>query len=263
LHEWTDDRLQRFSRQIVLPEVGGVGQERLATATVALVGMGGIGAPAAMFLAAAGVGCLRLVDHDVVDLSNLHRQILYRMKDIGQRKVDAAASALAEAYPDTRAERRAEPLDAGNVIALLSGADVVIDGTDAFPVRTLVAAACAEARIPLVSASVQGFDGQLIVLRPYLGPPHPSYRCIYPDDPSPGTLPSCSMSGVMGPVPGTLAGLAATEVLKLLLRLGDHGEPAPLLCYDALNAALYRIEVARTDKADETQEPAVAWAGRA
>jgi adenylyltransferase/sulfurtransferase len=249
--EWTEDALRRFSRQIVLPEVGGIGQARLAEARVALVGMGGIGAPAAMFLGAAGIGTLRLIDHDEVDLSNLHRQILYRLDDVGRYKVDAAADALHAAHPELRIERCREVLDRSNAERLLQSADIVVDGTDDFEVRALVAAGCARGRLPLVSASVQGFDGQLIVLRPYLGPPHPSYRCIYPDTPSPGALPSCALSGVMGPVPGTLAGLAATEVLKLLLGLTSPDEAAPLLCYDALGTALHRIAIARTTLADE------------
>jgi molybdopterin/thiamine biosynthesis adenylyltransferase len=253
--EWTEDALRRFSRQIVLPEVGGIGQARLARARIALVGMGGIGAPAAMFLGAAGIGTLRLIDHDEVDLSNLHRQVLYRLDDVGRPKVDAAADALLAARPDLHVERCREVLDQASTERLLQSADGVVDGTDDFDVRALVAEACARVHLPLVSASVQGFDGQLILLRPYLGPPHPSYRCIYPETPAPAALPSCALSGVIGPVPGTVAGLAATEVLKLLLGLTSPDEAAPLLCYDAHAMALHRITIARTPLADRAGLP--------
>ena len=251
LRDWTEHQLQRFSRQIVLQEVGGIGQDRLLSAKVALVGMGGIGAPASMFLAAAGVGLLRLIDHDVVDLSNLHRQVLYGEDDIGRNKTEAACEALTRANSQVRIDVRYQRIETSNAASLLDGMDVAIDGTDDFQARKVVAHACARARIPLVSASVQGFDGQLIVLRPYLGPPHPSYQCIYPQDPEPASLPTCALAGVLGPVPGTLAGLAATEVLKLLLQLDDPSRPAPLICYDALEVALHRIEVPRTAAADD------------
>jgi molybdopterin/thiamine biosynthesis adenylyltransferase len=250
MRDWTEEELTRFSRQIVLREVGGVGQARLLDAKVALVGVGGIGAPAAMFLAAAGVGTLRLIDHDRVDLSNLHRQVLFRRQDVGRGKVEAAAEALLAASPALRIEAHPYQVSAGNVGAALAGVDAVIDGTDRFEVRVEVADACAQAGIPLIAASVQGFDGQIVLLRPYLGPPHPSYRCIYPDDPQPGALPSCSLSGVLGPVPATVAGLAATETIKLLLGLPEAGPPAPLICYDALSVSLHRIEIPRTAAAD-------------
>jgi molybdopterin/thiamine biosynthesis adenylyltransferase len=251
LRDWTENELTRFSRQIVLREVGGNGQDRLLSSRVALVGMGGIGAPAAMFLAAAGIGKLRLIDHDSVDLSNLHRQVLYRERDVGRSKVEAAADGLLAANPALRIERHAYRITPSNVAAAVAGVDVVLDGTDTFDVRAMVAAACARAEIPLVSASVQGFDGQLVVLRPYLGAPHPSYRCIYPEDPEPGSLPSCTLSGVLGPVPGTIAGLASTEVIKLLLKLNDPALAAPLVCYDALSGALHQIAIPRSPAAEE------------
>jgi len=263
LHDWTEDELTRFSRQIVLREVGGIGQGRLLAAKVALVGMGGIGAPAAMFLGAAGIGTLRLIDHDRVDLSNLHRQVLFRRADVGRGKVEAAAQALLAASPALRIEARPCRIDPDNVDAALAGVDAVIDGTDQFEVRVQVADACARAGIPLVSASVQGFDGQVVLLRPFLGPPHPGYRCIYPDDPQPGSLPSCAVSGVLGPVPGIVAGLAATEVIKLLLGLDDPGTAAPLLCYDALSGSLHRIEIPRTAAADACPGPATGPPGYA
>jgi adenylyltransferase/sulfurtransferase len=250
MRDWSEEELTRFSRQIVLREVGGTGQARLLDAKVALVGVGGIGAPAAMFLAAAGIGSLRLIDHDRVELSNLHRQVLFRRHDVGRGKVEAAAEALQAASPGLRIEAHPYRLLPDNVDAALEGVDVVVDGTDRFEVRVMVADACARAGIPLISASVQGFDGQIVLLRPYLGPPHPSYRCIYPDDPQPGTLPSCALSGVLGPVTGTVAGLAATETIKLLLGLPEAGPPGPLICYDALCGSLHRIEIPRTAAAD-------------
>jgi adenylyltransferase/sulfurtransferase len=164
--------------------------------------------------------------------------------------VEAAAEALAAASPELRIEAHPYRILPGNVDAALAGVDAVIDGTDRFEVRVQVADACARAGIPLISASVQGFDGQVVLLRPYLGPPHPSYRCIYPDDPQPGALPSCALSGVLGPVPGTVAGLAATEVIKLLLAPREAGPPGPLICYDALSGSLHRIEIPRTAAAN-------------
>ncbi|WP_051329013.1 HesA/MoeB/ThiF family protein [Geminicoccus roseus] len=250
MRDWTEDELARFSRQIVLREIGGSGQDRLLSARVALVGVGGIGAPAAMFLAAAGIGTLRLIDHDRVELSNLHRQVLFGQDDVGRGKVEAAIDALQAASPGLRVEPFPHRVDAGNVGEALAGVDMVLDGTDQFETRVLVADECARAGIPLVSASVQGFDGQFIALRPYLGSPHPSYRCIYPDDPQPGSLPSCTLSGVLGPVAATMAGLAATEIVKLLLELEDPAIPAPLTCYDGLAGMLHRIEIPRSAAAE-------------
>jgi adenylyltransferase/sulfurtransferase len=255
LIEWTEEQLERFSRQIVLPEMGGRGQERLLGAGVALVGMGGIGAPAALFLAAAGIGRLRLIDHDRVALSNLHRQVLFDVEDVGRQKVEAADQALRALHPDVRIEPHGVRLTAENAHELLADVDVVVDGTDEFNVRAIVASACQRARVPLVAASVQGVDGQLIVLRPYLGPPHPSYRCIFPEDPPAEALPSCARAGVLGPVPGTLAGLTATEVLKLLLERQAPAEAAPLICYDAWAATLLRIQIPRTARADTEPDP--------
>ena len=251
MHDWTEEELQRYSRQIVLREIGGIGQERLLAAKVALVGIGGIGAPAAMFLAAAGIGALRLIDEDVVELSNLHRQVLFQRADVGKDKVDAAASALRRANPATHIEAWPRLLDRDNVLTALADVDLVLDGTDRFDARRLVADACADLRTPLVSASVQGFDGQLIVLRPYLGPPHPSHRCLFPDVPRPDLVPNCSLSGVLGTVPATIAAIASTEAIKLLLDLDEPGAPAPLICYDALTATMLRIEVPRTPAAEQ------------
>lgn len=251
MRAWTEEELGRFSRQIVLREIGGIGQDRLLCARVALMGVGGIGAPAAMFLAAAGIGTLRLIDDDRVELSNLHRQVLFRQHDIGRGKVEAAAEALRAARPGVQIEPYPHRIGPANIDMAFKDVDVVLDGTDTFEVRMLVADACARARIPLVSTSVQGFDGQIIVLRPYLGAPHPSYRCIYPHVPGPGLLPSCTLSGVLGPVPGTMAGLAATQVIKLLLKLEDPEQPVPLTCYDGLLGALHRIDIPRTKAADD------------
>jgi len=250
LREWTEEELARFSRQIVLREVGGVGQDRLLRAKIALVGVGGIGAPASLLLAAAGIGTLRLIDHDQVELSNLHRQVLFGPDDVGRGKVRAADARLAATAPGLRVEPFPVKLERSNVDRLLEGVDLVLDGTDQFGVRSLVADACAAAGIPLVSASVQGFDGQLILLRPYLGAPHPSYRCIYPEAPGLGQLPSCSLSGVLGPVAATVAGLAATLAIKTLLGLEDPAVAAPLCCYDGLGGSLHHIEIPRTAAAD-------------
>ena len=250
MRDWTEDELQRYSRQIVLREIGGSGQERLLAAKVALVGIGGIGAPAALFLAAAGVGTLRLIDDDVVELSNLPRQVLFRQADVGCMKVTAAAKALRAANPGVTVQTWRSRVERENVAQALADVDLVLDGTDKFHVRRLVADACNLSRTPLVSASVQGFDGQIIVLRPYLGVPHPSYRCLFPDEPKPDMLPSCSVAGVLGPLPGTLAAMASTEIIKLLLGMADPALPAPLICYDGLANSVLQIVVPRTNAAE-------------
>jgi len=226
----SDAQLERYARHIILKEVGGVGQMRLLGAHVAVIGAGGIGSPAIQYLAAAGVGRLSLVDDDVVDLSNLQRQTLFGAADIGRAKVDAAADAVARLNPDVtvRAIRRRIGADARD---LLAGADVVLDGTDNFATRLAVADAALALRIPLVSAAVAGFEGQLGVFRGW-EPGKPCYRCFVGGDPE-RTEMTCADQGVLGALTGVLGSLAALETVRALAPFGD--DPAgKLLLVDAL-----------------------------
>ena len=216
------DFLDRYSRHLLLPQVGIAGQERLAKARVLLVGAGGLGSPAAFYLAAAGVGTLRLVDDDRVERSNLQRQILHRDDAIGLPKVASAAATLGALNPRTRIEPVATRLDAANVGALLDGVDVVVDGADNFPTRYLLSDACVLLRKPLVYGAVHRFEGQASVFD--AGRQRgvaPCYRCLFPDAPRPEDAPNCAQAGVLGVLPGLVGMLQATEALKLLLGIGE------------------------------------------
>jgi molybdopterin/thiamine biosynthesis adenylyltransferase/rhodanese-related sulfurtransferase len=228
------DFAERYARHLRLPEVGLAGQRRLQDARVLLVGAGGLGSPAAYYLAAAGVGTLRLADHDRVERSNLQRQILHTEARIGMPKVASAAAALAALNPGTRVEAVAERVVAGNVERLLDGVDVVIDGADNFPVRYLLNDACVRLGKPLVYGAVHRFEGQASVFDAgrHRGVA-PCYRCLFPEPPPPEDAPNCSEAGVLGVLPGVIGLLQATEAIKLLL---DLGEPlrGRLLQFDAL-----------------------------
>jgi adenylyltransferase/sulfurtransferase len=227
----SDAQLERYARHIVLREVGGAGQTRLLGATVAVIGAGGIGSPALQYLAAAGVGRLIVVDDDRVDLSNLQRQTLFATADIGVLKAEAARAALARLNPDVTVEPRIARLDAANAAALIAGADVVLDGCDNFATRLAVADAALAARIPLVSAAVGQFEGQLAVFRGWEAD-KPCYRCFVGDSPDrPET--SCSEQGVLGAMTGVLGSLAALEAIRAIAPFGE--DPAgKLLLVDAL-----------------------------
>ncbi len=214
----------------MLPELGLEGQQALLEARVLLVGAGGLGCPLAQYLAAAGVGTLGLVDFDRVDASNLHRQVLYGSADVGRLKVDVAAERIAALNPDVRVERHVLRLDSGNALELLADYDVVVDGADNFPTRYLSNDACAILGRPNVHGSIFRFDGQATVFDVRHGP---CYRCLYPEPPPPGAVPSCAEGGVLGVLPGMVAMIQATETLKLVTGIGEplHGR---LLQYDAL-----------------------------
>ncbi len=236
-----DDRTRRrYARQIVLPELGEEGQQRLARASVLLVGLGGLGSPAALYLAAAGVGRLGLVEFDQVDVSNLQRQILYDSADEGRLKLDAATDRLKALNPDLELVLTAERFAADNALDLVRGHDVVLDGTDNFPARYAVNDACVIAGVPNVHGAVQGFEGQVTVLAHRDGP---CYRCLFPEPPPPGTVPACADAGVLGVLPGTIGLLQATETLKLLAGIG---EPlvGRLLRFDALASRFVEILIA-------------------
>jgi adenylyltransferase/sulfurtransferase len=227
-----DQQLDRYARHIILKEIGGVGQQRLLGSHVVLVGAGGIGAPAIQYLAAAGVGRLTLIDDDVVSLSNLQRQVLFATDDIGLPKVEAAEVAVALLNSDVRISGQQVRLTADNAAELLAGADVVVDGSDNFATRLAVADAARILRIPLVSAAVGQFDGQLAVFRGWEAD-KPCYRCLVGDDPDRPDV-SCADQGVLGALTGTLGSLAAIEAIRAIIPFGT--DPAgTLLLVDALN----------------------------
>ncbi|HYE79287.1 MAG TPA: molybdopterin-synthase adenylyltransferase MoeB [bacterium] len=226
-----EDQILRYSRHILLPEVGGIGQERLARARVLCVGAGGLGSPAILYLAAAGVGRLGIVDGDAVDLTNLQRQVLHGTPDVGVPKVESAARAVARLNPDVQVDGYPFRLDAGNARELIGRYELVLDGSDNFPTRFLVNDACYFAGVPLVSACVLRFSGYLSTFS--YAPGTPCYRCLYPAPPPVGSVPSCSEAGILGAIAGVMGTLQASEALKWLLELG---EPAvgKLVTYDAL-----------------------------
>jgi len=231
----------RFDRQTRLPGFGEAGQRKLAAARVLVVGAGGLGSPASMYLAAAGVGTLDLVDFDRVDESNLHRQLLYATPDIGRQKIEVAVARLRAINPHTRVVAHDEPFTAANAGALVAEADVVIDGTDNFSTRYLVNDACVLAKTPNVYGSVAQFDGQLAVFAAAGGP---CYRCLHPDPPPAGLIDNCAEGGVLGVLPGVIGTLQATEAIKLIAGIG---EPliGRLLIYDALQMRTRQIVLPR------------------
>lgn len=229
--ELSDTQIDRYARHIILKEIGGEGQKRLLDATIAIIGVGGIGCPAVEALAAAGVGRLRLIDDDMVALSNLQRQTLFGTADVGRPKVDAAADAIARLTPDVTVERRPVRLGGDNAKALLAGADVVIDGCDNFATRLIVAAAAQALHIPLVSAAVGQFEGQLAVYRGWEAG-KPCYRCLVGDDPDRPDV-SCADQGVLGALTQSMGGLAAIEAIRQILPFGADSA-GQLLILDAL-----------------------------
>lgn len=233
--------LARYARQLRLPNLGVEGQAKLKNASVLIVGAGGLGSPAALYLAAAGVGRLGIADGDVVDSTNLQRQILYGTEDVGRPKTDAARAALASLNPHVDLELIAERITSRNALALVARYDVVIDGTDNFPTRYLLSDACVLTGTPLVYGSVDRFEGQLSV---FVANDGPCYRCLFPTPPEPGTVQNCADAGVLGVLPGLVGTAQATEALKLLLGIG---EPlvGRLLMVDALHMSFRSIGIDR------------------
>lgn len=238
---FTLDQVERYKRHLLLDEVGPHGQERLLGSKVALIGAGGLGSPSALYLAAAGVGTLGLVDFDTVDASNLQRQILFGTSDVGRSKVDVARERLAALNPEVRVVAHEEKLEAANAERILREYDVVLDGTDTFPSRYLTNDVCVWLGRPLVYGSVMRFEGQVSVFDAKRGP---CYRCLFPEPPPPELAPNCAEAGVLGVLPGVIGLLQSTEVIKLLL---DQGEPliGRLLVYDALAMSLREFSVPR------------------
>jgi molybdopterin/thiamine biosynthesis adenylyltransferase/rhodanese-related sulfurtransferase len=237
----TAEQRERYSRHLLLPEVGIEGQQKLLDAKVLLLGAGGLGSPAALYLAAAGVGTLGIVDSDEVDLSNLQRQVIHSSERVGARKVDSAEQTITALNPDVKVVKHDLRLGADNIMEILPDYDIVVDGLDNFPTRYLLNDASVRLQIPVVSAAILGFEGQLSVFKPYDGP---CYRCLFPVPPPAELAPSCGANGVLGVLPGTMGLLQATEVVKLIL---GQGEPliGRLLMYDALAASFTEVKVRR------------------
>ncbi|MCX7306121.1 MAG: molybdopterin-synthase adenylyltransferase MoeB [Hyphomicrobiales bacterium] len=238
------EELERYARHIVLPEIGGAGQQRLKRARVLVIGAGGLGAPILQYLAAAGVGTLGIVDNDFVALSNLQRQVIHGTDEVGRPKLGSAKDAIRRINPNVSVELHNLRIDDVNAAALVARYDVVADGSDNFETRYAVADACASEHRPLVHASLGRFDGQITVLKPYEngpdGAPNPSYRDLFPQQPPAGLVPSCAQAGVVGALAGVLGTLQATEAIKLITGIG---EPliGRLLLYDALAARFETI----------------------
>jgi sulfur-carrier protein adenylyltransferase/sulfurtransferase len=237
----TPEQRERYSRHLLIPEIGLEGQTKLLESKVLLLGAGGLGSPTALYLAAAGVGTLGVVDDDEVDLSNLQRQVIHTTDRIGVPKVDSAEQSITAINPDVKVVKYKTRLDASNVMEIIEGYDVIVDGVDNFPTRYLLNDATVRLGIPVVSASILGFDGQLSVFKPHDGP---CYRCLYPVPPPAELAPSCGANGVLGVLPGTMGLLQATEVVKLVTGIG---EPliGRLLLYEALGATFTELKVRR------------------
>jgi adenylyltransferase/sulfurtransferase len=237
----SDDELERYARHIVLREVGGVGQAKLKAARVLVIGAGGLGSPMILYLAAAGIGTIGIVDDDAVSLSNLQRQIVHRTADVGRPKTTSAGDAAQAINPSVVVELHPVRLDPSNALDLISRYDVIADGSDNFATRFLVNDACFFARKALVSAAVTEFDGQLATFKAF-DSDYPCYRCIFPEPPPPGTAPSCSETGVLGAAAGVMGTLQAMEVLKEIVRIGES-MAGHLLIYDALTTSFRRLRV--------------------
>jgi sulfur-carrier protein adenylyltransferase/sulfurtransferase len=237
----TAEQRDRYSRHLLLAEVGMEGQQKLLDAKVLLLGAGGLGSPTALYLAAAGVGTLGIVDDDTVDLSNLQRQVIHNSNRVGVPKVDSAEETITALNPDVKVNKYPVRLGPSNIMDILPGYDIVVDGLDNFPTRYLLNDASVRLQIPVVSAAILGFEGQLSVFKPYDGP---CYRCLFPTPPPPELAPSCGANGVLGVLPGTMGLLQATEVIKLIL---GEGDPAigRLLMYDALAATVSEVKIRR------------------
>jgi molybdopterin/thiamine biosynthesis adenylyltransferase len=242
------DELERYARHIVLREVGGPGQAALKEASALVIGAGGLGAPALMYLAAAGVGTLGVVDDDIVSLSNLQRQIIHATPDLGRRKVDSAAERIAGLNPHVRFAAHATRLDADNAMALIGGYDLVLDGSDNFETRYLVSDACFLAGKPLITAALGMFDGSLTTIRAHErnaeGEYNPTYRCLFPEPPPPGTVPACAEAGVMGALAGVLGSMMALEAIREIVGFGE-GLVGRLLMVDARAMRFETLRYAR------------------
>jgi len=237
--EFTDEQIERYSRHIILPEVGGSGQQKMLEARVLLLGAGGLGSPAAYYLAAAGIGNLGIVDFDQVDLSNLQRQIIHSTERIGMLKTESAKKTIQALNPDVNVTLYNEKMDSSNIMRLIEDYDYVVDGSDNFPTRYLVNDACVMKNKTLIHGSIYRFEGQVTVFKPGDGP---CYRCLYPEPPPPGMVPNCQEGGVLGVLAGVIGNLQVVEVLKLILGIGKP-LVGKLLIYDALNTEFRNLRL--------------------
>lgn len=237
--EFTEDQLQRYSRHIILPEVGGKGQKKLLDARVFIVGAGGLGCPVGYYLAAAGVGTIGMIDNDTVELSNLQRQIAHSTRTVGMPKIDSAKATFEALNPDVTVHGIRERISRDNIKDLIKDYDVVVDGSDNFPTRYLVNDACVMLKKPLVSGAILRFEGQVTTIVP--GEGH-CYRCLFEEMPPAGLIPSCQEAGVIGAITGVVGSLQALEVVKLILGKGDALKDT-LLIYDALKATFRRVRI--------------------
>ncbi|PIQ98898.1 MAG: adenylyltransferase [Nitrospinae bacterium CG11_big_fil_rev_8_21_14_0_20_45_15] len=237
--DFTDEQIERYSRHIILPEVGGVGQAKMLSARVLLIGAGGLGSPAAYYLAAAGIGHMGLVDFDVVDLSNLQRQIIHSTERIGQLKTESAKKTIQALNPDVQVTVFNERLDSKNIMRIFEGYDYILDGTDNFATRYLINDACVMTGKTNIHGSIFRFEGQATVFKPKVGP---CYRCLYPEPPPPGLVPNCQEGGVLGALAGVIGNLQAVETLKMVLGIGNP-LIGTLLLYDALNTEFRRLKL--------------------
>jgi molybdopterin/thiamine biosynthesis adenylyltransferase len=242
--DFTEDEISRYSRHILLPDVGGIGQAKLRDARVLLVGAGGLGSPMVLYLAAAGIGTIGMVDDDVVELSNLQRQVAHTTASLGMPKVASAAATARAINPAVNVQMHQTRLGAANVSGLIADYDIICDGTDNFPTRFLLADACVLGKRTLVSAAVLRFEGQLSVFKPHAGPAYPCYRCLFPAPPPDGMVQSCSEAGILGAVTGVMGTLQATEVLKEILGIGET-MAGRLLIWDALATRFRNVRLPR------------------
>ncbi len=246
--EFSEAQVNRYARHILLREVGGAGQQKLLNARVLVIGAGGLGSPVLMYLAAAGVGTIGVVDDDAVDLSNLQRQIVHATASIGRPKVESAKASLAAVNPEIEVVAHNQRITAENAVKLISDYDIVADGSDNFPTRFLVNDACYFAEKPLVSAAILRFDGQIATFKPHLvdedGEHGPCYRCIFREPPPEGQIPTCAEAGVLGALCGMVGSLQATEVLKELMGIGDSLSGSMVIC-EALGTTFRKIAVKR------------------
>ena len=242
--DFTEDQIQRYARHFVLPEVGGTGQKKLLNARVLIIGAGGLGSPLLMYLAAAGIGTLGVIDDDVVDLSNLQRQIIHGTGNIGIAKVESAGRSVADINPDISFVPHQVRLTAANVDSLVGQYDLIADGSDNFKTRFLVNDACHLAGKTLISAAILRFEGQISTFRSGRGNGEPCYRCLYREAPPPGLVPSCSEGGVLGALAGAVGSLQAIEVLKEIMSIGES-LAGSLMIYDALSSEVQKVTLRR------------------
>jgi adenylyltransferase/sulfurtransferase len=242
--ELSDAQFERYARHLVLDEVGEEGQQKLLAARVLVIGAGGLGSPVLLYLAAAGVGTLGIVDDDTVDLSNLQRQIVHATESIGEPKVESARRTLRHVNPEVKLELHQTRLAEANAAAIVGAYDLVADGSDNFATRYLLNDLCYRLKKPLVGAALSPFEGQLSTFKAYLGPPHPCYRCLFREPPPPDSVPRCETAGILGAIAGVMGTLQATEVLKEILGIGESLSGA-LLAYDALRADFHKIKLPR------------------